>query len=185
MKRHKKPSSPRPSIHLTQFAKEIAFNPIGPIVDVACGYGRNAIHVSSFGVPVTCVDNDKQALAHITSLSSSLPPQANLTALHLDVINDPWPFEEESLGAILNVHFFRPELLGNFVNSLRVGGYLFIETIDGHGANYLELPPLGFIKDNLRDIFDIKLYKEKKVGPPETNAASVKVFACKIKTAKE
>lgn len=134
---HKKPIDLSPSKILVKFAKEIALNSNGTIIDVACGYGRNAAYIASFGVPVVCVDINNDALEYIeSSVSLSLAKSKNfsqLTTMRLDLINDPWPFEDESLGAIINVHFFNYRLIEFFLKSLKIGGYLFIETIDGHG----------------------------------------------------
>ncbi len=185
---HKKPIDLSPSKILAKFAKKIALNSNGTIVDVACGYGRNAACIASFGVPVVCVDINNDALEYIkSSISLSLAKSKDfnqLTTMQLDLINDPWPFEDESLGAIINVHFFHYRLIGFFLRSLKIGGYLFIETIDGHGGNYLDLPPHGFIKAQLADAFDIRFLKEKKVGPLQSNSSTVKLLAIKQKTYK-
>ncbi len=180
---HKKPIGLSPSKILAKFAEEIALNSNGTIVDVACGYGRNAAFIASFGVPVVCVDINNDALEYIkssVSLTLSKSKKFNqLITMQLDLINDPWPFEDESLGAIINVHFFHYSLIGFFLRSLKIGGYLFIETIGGHGGNYLDLPKHGFIRAQLADAFNIKFYKEKKVGPLSSNCSTVKVLAIK------
>jgi hypothetical protein len=44
--------------------------------------------------------------------------------MELYLIKDPWPFEDESLGAIINVHFYRDRLVEKFLRSLKKGGYL-------------------------------------------------------------
>jgi SAM-dependent methyltransferase len=177
MKHHKKPVNPEPSKLLSTYAKEIALNADGPIVDIACGYGRNAMLISSFGVPVICIDVDRKALDFIKATQDE--KECLLTVEQLDLVNDPWPFEDESLGAIINVHFFTAQLLECFKRSLKQGGYLFIETIDGHGKNYLELPTYGFISQALAGSFEIKYIKEKKTGLDLVNAATVKVLAVK------
>jgi len=183
---HKKPIDLSPSKVLAKFAKEIALNSNGPIVDVPCGYGRNAALIASFDRPVVCVDINKDALEFIESsinLSLAKSKEFNqLNTIRLDLINDPWPFEDESLGAIINVHFFHHRLIGYFLRSLKIGGYLFIETIGSHGGNYLELPPNGFIKEQLADSFDIRFLKEKKVEPLQSNCSTVKLLAIKQNT---
>jgi SAM-dependent methyltransferase len=182
MKIHKRPISPEPSKLLSKYAEEIATSANGPIFDVGCGYGRNAILLSSFGVPVVCADNCAEALEYIESLDVSGNQEHGgrlLSTMSLDLVNDPWPFQEKTLGAIINVHCFFPNVLECFLNSLKVGGFLFIETIDGHGKNYRELPPCGFVKTKLADTFEIRYFQEKKVGPPLSDASTVKLFAIK------
>ena len=180
MRPHKKPVNPEPSEFLGKFAEKIALDSNGPIADVACGYGRNASLLASFGVPVLCIDNDRAALDFIESIASNQPEGGRLlSTLELDLINDAWPFGEESLGAIINIHFITARLLDYFLSSLKIGGVLFIETVGGNGGNYRQLLPLGYIREKLSDAFEIRFYKEKKVGPPENDASTVKVFAKK------
>jgi hypothetical protein len=58
----------------------------------------------------------------------------------------PWPFELNSLGGVVNVHYLNPKLFPFFTNSIRKGGILLIETVPGCGGNYLELPKSGYIR---------------------------------------
>jgi len=182
MRPHKKPVNSMPSDFLSKFAEEVALNANGPIVDIACGYGRNASLISSFGPPVLCVDNDKAALAFIDGLDiNQVRENKLLPTLELDLANSPWPFKEGSCGAIINIHFLTAKLLDNMLNSLKIGGYLLIETIGGNGLNYRELLPQGYIKGKLAESFDFRFYKEKKVGPSESDASSVKLLALRRK----
>lgn len=130
-----------------------------------------------------CIDINDLALGFINSYVHVSNIELNLvTTFKLDLIVDQWPFKDESIGAIINVHFFNEELTRKFVRSLKIGGYLLIETIDGRGENYLELPQQGFIKNILGDSFQIRFFKEKKVGPPNSNASTVKLLAIKQKS---
>jgi len=179
MPRHRKPVSPEPSKFVATHAEEIAKKANGLIVDIACGYGRNAVCIADFGTKVFCLDNNPEALEHIASLET----KGQLQTQHVDLLKDPWPFEDNSLGAIINVHFLTSKLLDCFICSLKIGGLLLIETIDGHGNNYRQLPPQGFIKAALGDMFDIKHITERKVGPIESDASTLKLFAIKINAA--
>jgi 2-polyprenyl-3-methyl-5-hydroxy-6-metoxy-1,4-benzoquinol methylase len=60
-----------------QFGEELARNAKGPILDVACGYGRNAAYIASLGVNVVCIDDDTSALDHLMTL----PEAHRLTAI--------------------------------------------------------------------------------------------------------
>ncbi len=180
---HKKPIDSLPSKLVAKYAQEIAFNSNGTILDAPCGYGRNAAYIASFGSPVLCVDNNDDALTFITSgvnlTTAQLENRNLLRTLRLDLLDDPWPFKEESLGAIINVHFFNPTLIELFLRSLKIGGYLLVETIHGRGGNYHALPEKGFMKEKLAGAFEIKYLQEKKVGPLHTNAVTAKLLAIK------
>jgi len=57
------------------------------------------------------------------------------------------------------------------------GGYLFVETVAGHGGNHVELPRVGEIAKAVARSFEIEVYRERRVGPPELNAAAVVLLA--------
>jgi hypothetical protein len=64
--------------------------------------------------------------------------------MQVDLLRCPWPFGESTLGGILAIHFpVAPALFVHFADSLTPGGCLLIETVGGHGGNYLELPRAG------------------------------------------
>lgn len=173
--------SQKPSPLLMKFANTIALDAPGPILDVACGYGRNSNLFASLGCKVICLDNDSEVLNCISSLSNTTNSKGYIkpTPVYSDLKKTKWIFPPNSFGAIINVHFFLPSLLKSFVISLMPKGYLFIETISGHGENYLELPSKGFILDSIKNQFDVFLYEEKKVGPLDSDAVTVKLFAKK------
>jgi len=98
--------------------------------------------------------------------------------MQADVLRAPWPFEESTLGGILAIHFrVAPALLIHFADSLTPGGCLLIETVGGHGGNYLELPRAGQLRRALSRSFAFEFYHERKVGPADIDSASVRLFA--------
>jgi hypothetical protein len=100
-----------------------------------------------------------------------------LTLQHLDLVRDPWPLGADTVGGIINVHFLLPALFASFERSLRQGGYLLLESVPGCGGNYLDLPRAGEVKSALGKAFDFEFYKEGKVGPPGSDAVTVKAVA--------
>lgn len=158
-----------------RFASKIAAAANGaPILDVACGSGRNAILLAELGCRVICIDLD---LSKLKARMESEDITSGLDPYHLDLINDAWPFKANSVGGILNVHFLLPSLFPCFESSLMRGGYLLLETPPGCGNNYLELLPAGMVKSALETGFDIEFYRENKVGPATSDAATVKLLA--------
>lgn len=95
----------------------------------------------------------------------------------MDLVNDPWPFEAGSAGAIINVHLLLPTLFPLFETSLLSGRYLLIETIPAHGGNYLKLPRAGELRSALQHAFDFEFYKERKAGPGNYDAVTVQLLA--------
>ncbi len=174
---HAKIDQLTPSPWVRRFATKVADASLGkPILDVACGSGRNAIFLASFGCSIVCVDRD------LTTLQNQKLPLSfsnRLTPHKLDPVKDEWPFGQSAVGGIVNVHFLLPDLFPLFEYSLSPGGYLLLETVPGHGQNYLELPRTQEVKGYLEKGFEIEQYKERKVGPADYDAVTVRLLAKK------
>jgi SAM-dependent methyltransferase len=165
-----------PSALVRKFASRMAEAAVGkPILDVACGSGRNALFLSQLGCKVICIDTDLADLR--TQRASSSDEKHRLELCQLDLVEASWPFGEASVGGIVNVHFFLASLFPFFEKSLSPGGYLIFESVPGCGGNYLQLPPAGFVRSLLTRGFDIEVYKERKVGPPGRDAVTTTTLA--------
>jgi hypothetical protein len=90
-----------------------------------------------------------------------------------------WLFSESIFSAVICVHFVEISLFPCFLSSLHSGGYFYFETFGGQGGNFEALPATGEIRHALRGC-DLEYYSEKRVGPPERDAVSVKVLARKF-----
>jgi len=143
-----------------------------PVLDVPCGYGRNAVFLSGIGLDITCVDNDRKALRVISDQLSEFGP-GKLSPIYCDLIDDPWPFQPESFGAVVNIDFVCLNLFEQLTASLQKGGLLFFETYGNRGANYLQLPRANEVRRLLEQHFSFDFYKEKKAGPDEVDAVTV------------
>jgi len=150
-----------------------------PILDMACGSGRNTILLARLGGTVICIDRG------LSTLDGNLKRQRRILAgfatrlipERIDLLSDPWPFGPRSIGGIINVHCFLTALLPAFALSLTPQAYLLLETVPGHGANYLELPQRGALHVALEPAFDLASYEERPAGPAEHNAVVVKLLA--------
>lgn len=145
-----------------------------PIIDVACGSGRNAVQVAKFGSSVICVDQD---LTRLKTQMYERDFSRRLTLFEMDLLADPWPFRPRSIGGIILADFLDRSLFRSFEISLIPGGYMLIETVSGRGGNYLGLPRAGELKTAFEKSFDILIYREVKVGPGASNAVTVKMLA--------
>src|SRR5690349_16099950 len=141
----------------------------GPILDAACGYGRNAVALALKGLDVVCADCDHRRLSILMQLGPAYirdhqigdvgrlhPVRANLS--------DTWPFGSNCFSAIISVHFLELILLPFFLYSLNSEGYLYVETFGGQGGNYLRLPAEGHLRTALEPSFELLYYREKRVG---------------------
>jgi SAM-dependent methyltransferase len=170
-----------PSPLVRRFAAKIAEASGGlPILDVACGSGRNAFPLHKLGCTVICIDRDLGRLAtQPPSIPHDLfaPVAPELVLRQMDLLKDSWPFGESSVGGIINIHFFCPMLLPAFERSLAPGGYLLFETVPGCGGNYLELPKAGAVRSAFGNVFDFEFYQERRVGPHGFDAVTVRMLA--------
>jgi hypothetical protein len=100
-----------------------------------------------------------------------------LSLVRLDLIREAWPFGACTMGGIINIHFLAPQLFKYFESTLLPGGCLLLETVPGCGGNYRQLPKTGELRSALAGAFVLELYRERKIGPPSHEAATVQVFA--------
>jgi predicted RNA methylase len=84
-----------------------------PVLDVACGSGRNALALAFLGCRVICIDRDLSRLeARRDHLRHSPFDKAfqQLTLVKMDLTRDAWLFGPKSVGGIINVHFLLSSL---------------------------------------------------------------------------
>lgn len=115
----------------------------------------------------------------LSRLKSRLPDQQILKRIKLvemDLLANPWPFGEGTIGGIMLVDFLDTSLFRLLERSLIAGGYLLIETISNRGGNYLELPKADEVRKAFEKSFEFCLYRECKAGPRGMNAVTVKML---------
>jgi SAM-dependent methyltransferase len=176
-----------PSKALVRFADQIASVGKSPVLDAACGYGRNAIALAARGCTVVAVDNDQRRLVALEKVKTSCIAEracpgigiGRIFAVCADLNPESWPFAPSSFKAIICIHFPMVNLVPCFISSLQAGGYIYIETFGGHGENFRELPKAGQLKKLFSRHVEYIYYKERKVGPMAFDSVSVILFAQK------
>lgn len=112
--------SDTPSPWITRFGP---LAPAGaPVLDVAGGYGRHARWFAARGHPVTLIDRDSEALAHVRA---TLP---GVRVVDADIESGPWPLPGETFGAVIVTNYLWRALTPLLLGSVAAGGVLIHET---------------------------------------------------------
>ena len=102
-----------PSSTLLRFANKIASSDGGLVLDVACGYGRNAIAVAARGYTVVCVDRDLSRLnilerlktEYIKSDAQAEYKSGKILPVCASISLHKWSFSKCIFNAVICVHF--------------------------------------------------------------------------------
>lgn len=104
---------------------------LGPVLDLACGRGRNALAAARLGARVVAIDRSAAALAALrcAAAEQALP----VAVVRADLEADPGlPLRAGAFGAVLVFRFLYRPLAGAIAALLRPGGLLLYETFTHH-----------------------------------------------------
>ncbi len=116
---------PPTGFFLSERKRLLQTQPLGPVLDVACGPGRHALATAELGLPTIAIDRNAKALAFLESRKARLPilcVRADLEA------RNSLPVAHDSCGAILVFCFLHRPLAPAIVDALAPGGLLFYQT---------------------------------------------------------
>jgi SAM-dependent methyltransferase len=118
----------KPAAWLTACRGELeAARACGPIVDLACGRGRNALALAGWGTAVVGIDRNAAHLAELRA--SAHQRRAPVACVRADLEASPgFPLKAGSCGAILVFRFLYRPLAAEIVRALAPGGLLVYET---------------------------------------------------------
>ena len=124
---------------LAELERLRAAGSLGPVLDLACGGGRNALAVARAGVRVVGLDRDRERLAALARAAGEsrlrvLPVRADLEAGH------GIPVASASCGAVLVFRYLHRPLVAEILRVLRPGGLLLYETFTLHQREVAEHP---------------------------------------------
>lgn len=109
--------------------------PPGPVLDLACGSGRNGIYLATLGVPVILCDISEEALSRARKLACEEGVTPGFRVLDLEK-EGPAPLEEDTYGGIIVFRYLHRPLIPAIKASLRSGGVLIYETFTVDQARY-------------------------------------------------
>lgn len=119
------------SLLLTKYLTELKQSTkLGPIMDLACGLGRNGLYLAKQGLPVVFADKNQQALDEIDCTLTGEDYQSNrATTWLIDLETEKKP--ELSLnyyGAIIVYRYLHRPLFNELKASISSGGLVVYET---------------------------------------------------------
>jgi len=173
-------SNLEPSKKMLRFVDVIASSISGPVLDIPCGNGRNALPFADRGLKVFCLDKDESRLRDLRKLANSKKYAGRLVVIEQDLNDLSKRFYDKRFGAILNIHYVDLRLLSWWKEILLPGGYLYIETFANRGENYLELPLEGCVISLLKKDFDIIDVIENATGKSRGNRSTITLLAKKF-----
>ncbi len=117
----------------------------GRALDLACGHGRNAIHLARLGWQVTAVDASPAAIRILRERASGLPVDARVA----DLETGDYSIPPESFDLICDFLYLERKLFPQIRAGVRPGGIFAASILVADSPGAFELNP-----GELRDTFD-------------------------------
>lgn len=147
--------------------KYLNLAPTGRALDIACGKGRNSLHLAKNGFVVDAVDISSVATEH---LAGSHP---NIHVLCQDI--DDWTIPKNRYALIVNIRFLDRRLFPMIPDALQPGGVVVFESFTGGSSDEYTLK-----QNELLETFGalhIVYYEEKSSDHSERFAKTVGLVA--------
>ncbi len=110
------------------------FDSTHTVIDLACGTGRNAVHLAKLGCFTVALDCSQEALRRCQSLAQNTDVQIHSVAADLNESR----LAAESADAIVCFNYLNFELADNIQAALKPGGLLMMKTFN---QNFLNVNP--------------------------------------------
>lgn len=115
---------------LTRFVNELSVcADLGPLLDLACGNGRNGLYLSRQGLPVVFADHNEHALV---LLKNQLPSSTTKSLARIWPVNleNPGlnPLSNQTFGAVLVFRYLHRPLFDAIQQAIAPGGMIIYQT---------------------------------------------------------
>ena len=107
----------------------------GPVLDVACGNGRNGVFLATKGLPVICCDVSRAGLRQARAAARRSNARIRLwwTDLEADTRR---PLPPDTFGAMLVFRYLHRPLIPEIRSAVRPGGFVIYETFTQDQARF-------------------------------------------------
>lgn len=147
-------------------AEHIKMLPVGKVLDIATGEGRNAVYLAKKGFSVDGVDYSEVALRKAKRLARE--NRVSINTINADL--NKYPIKPESYDIILNIDYLQRSLVPRIKRGLKHGGLVVFEnyTVEQLGNTKEQIPHDYLLqKGELRGLFkdfQILVYQETNDG---------------------
>jgi len=134
--------------HEKSLEDDIGFFPKkGPILDIACGDGRNTIYLARLGYEVVAIDFCEEALKRLNYFAEKESLKIKTRLLDLS--------KEESFtglnnmeAVVINHYRLKPQFYTNLMNSLNTGGILWVNGFSEVPADHPNINESDILKES-------------------------------------
>jgi tellurite methyltransferase len=150
----------------------------GPVLDVACGDGRNGVYAARRGVEVICCDRSRPALRQARQAARRAGVKVRLWWTDLEA-GSRTPFPKNAFGAVLVFRYLHRPLIPEIKQAVRPGGYVIYETFTvgqakhGPPRNPAHLLQFGELKGFFADWDCLHSFEGELEHPPRAMAQIV------------
>lgn len=99
----------------------------GPVLDLACGDGRNGLYAAGLGLEVVCCDRSRSALRRVRREARAMGLRVRLWWTDLEAAQRP-PLPEDAFGAALVFRYLHRPLIPEIRRTVRSQGLVIYET---------------------------------------------------------
>ena len=112
----------------------------GPVLDLACGHGRNGLYLTEREIPVVFADISPTALDHVQTILHEKPARADKGTASLWPVDleQPGinPFSDRIFGGIVAFNYLHRPLFEQLKHAVHPGGIVLYETFTIDQANH-------------------------------------------------
>lgn len=100
----------------------------GPVLDLACGYGHNAIYLALKGITVSCCDKSADALKKARAMAKGYDVNIDIWKADLEQEDYNNPLKDKTYASIIVFRYLHRPLIPFIIEALSPKGILMYET---------------------------------------------------------
>ncbi|MCA9814006.1 MAG: class I SAM-dependent methyltransferase [Cyanobacteria bacterium HKST-UBA01] len=148
-----------------------------PILDLACGYGRNSIYLATLGCDLISLDIDAKRIEHLNEDWNRMQQKKGaIKTICGDAESFKWSKLQLKFGGLIMVDFHSSSALSRVLPFLVDNAPILIKSIDNRGGNYLEMPKAGECRSILENC-RVEVCEETPAGPENERRVKLRILA--------